>query len=327
MAVRTRVAESSRAARAPVKGWQRHLEGWQVGLLAVVIAGSAALLAVPRAVPPSDVPDPAVRPAEIDAVRRADAALAADIEKRAMQGELDYDVRMLGRAIGLFGRAESGGNGAELEAAHRAIAESLPAALARGLGEVRALRAHQTHSFLREIRAFERTGSASLELIELAGTFPESAQVYGWYDRQAHRFAPDDTVLMVMFKKRWNEVVGVKGPPFALTLDEQRALLGFLIAHPAVPSAPLAEAPGSSLARSAAARRQVTVDERRIEKVRELARLDPEYPGSYAEGILLYRLGRFERAAGAFERHLAGRPEGPLTLRARNFLKASLEAR
>src|SRR5690349_7740146 len=52
VAVRTRVRESSRSAQGPVKGWQRHFEGWQAGLLAVLIAGTSAVLGVPRAVAP-----------------------------------------------------------------------------------------------------------------------------------------------------------------------------------------------------------------------------------------------------------------------------------
>ncbi|MEZ4310178.1 MAG: hypothetical protein R3F14_19220 [Polyangiaceae bacterium] len=71
----------------------------------------------------------------------------------------------------------------------------------------------------------------------------------------------------------------------------------------------------------------VADDQKRIEKIRELGALDPSYPAAFAEGVVLFRLGRFELAAQAFERHLAAHPDGPWTLRARNHLKASLEAR
>ena len=64
-----------------------------------------------------------------------------------------------------------------------------------------------------------------------------------------------------------------------------------------------------------------------FEKIRELARVDPTFPGALAEGVVLFRLGRYEAAAVAFERHLAAFPDGPWTLRARNYLKAALEAR
>jgi hypothetical protein len=327
VAVRTRVSESSRAGRAPVKGWQRHLEGWQAGALAVFIAGTGALLAVPRAVPPSDIPEPAFRPRELEAVRRADAALADDIDKRAHRGELDLDVRELGKAVGLFGIAEGAGNVVELEKAHRRIAERLHFALARGAGEVLALRAHQARTFLREMHAFERSGIASQELVEVAGAFPASLEARGWYDRAARRLAPDDTALTVMFKKRWNDLVGVSGPAFAVSLDEERARLAFLIAHPSATKEPPASAPGSSPARAAGARDKVASDEKRLAEVQKLAQLDPEYPALFAEGVLRYRLGQYERAASAFDRYLTRHPEGPLTIRARNFLKASLEAR
>src|SRR5262249_44680786 len=146
-------------------------------------------------------------------------------------------------------------------------------------------------------------------------------------DRAERRLAPDDTVLAVMFKKRWNDVTGLQGTAFALTLDEQRALLRFLIAHPAVTFSPLSNGAAPESPAMSAARRRVIADEKRLEKVRELASVDPEYPAAYAEGVLLYRLGRFEASGIAFDRHLSAQPEGPLTLRARNHLKAALEAR
>jgi TolA-binding protein len=57
--------------------------------------------------------------------------------------------------------------------------------------------------------------------------------------------------------------------------------------------------------------------------VNALARIDPSYPADYARGVLLYRSGRPAEAARAFSRHLEVYPDGPWTLRARNFWLAA----
>jgi len=44
-----------------------------------------------------------------------------------------------------------------------------------------------------------------------------------------------------------------------------------------------------------------------------------------ARGILLLRLGEAESAVLSLETHLRAHPDGPHTLRARNYLKAGLE--
>lgn len=293
----------------------------------MLIAGLAALLGVPRAVPPSDVPEPAVRPSELAATFRADDERAGRIAARASAGELDHDIRLLGSAVRAFGRAEVQGTDAELGSAHRAAVEAAHQAIARSPEDALALRAHQTLAFVREMKAFERTGQASDDLLELGGTFPRSAEAYGWYDRAARRLLPDEAALRAMYKKRWNELTGLTGTAFALSFDEERALFRSLIAHPAVPRRPLPPGAGPDAVRARALADRVAENEKRLQKIRELAKLDPEYPAAFAEGVVLFQLGRFDFAAVAFERHLDAHPDGPWTLRARNHLKAALEAR
>lgn len=291
------------------------------------LAGTAALLAVPRAVPVREIPEPAVRPDLISATLRADAGRAREIAAQATRGDLDHDVRALGDAVRAFGRAEADGDDAALERAHLRIDEQVRAALARSPDAVIALRSYQTRAFVSGMRAFEESGEASEDLDELAGNFARSAVVFRWYDADERRLLADDAVLTALYKTRWNDITGLTGAVFALTIDEQRAMLGFLIAHPAVAMPPLAEDAGPDAERARAAQEAVVADQRRLDKIRELSRLDPTYPGSLAEGVVMYRLGRFEAAAIAFERHLAASPDGPWTLRAQNYLKASLEAR
>jgi TolA-binding protein len=151
----------------------------------------------------------------------------------------------------------------------------------------------------------------------------------------------DETALAALFKKRWSAVVGLQRGPFELTLDEERALFGFLLAHPATaqrsaqeegastarPRAqrqagvPGAGAPAAAM-RAADARR---AEERyRLKKIDELAAIDPLYPRHLARGVVLYRLGEYLQAVEAFRSHLDEHPDGPHTLRARNYLRAAL---
>lgn len=301
-----------------------------------MIAGTAVLIGVPRAVPPDDLPEPTPSAAGLAEVIRADEERALSLlppppgsrdDAPRPARTLDHDVRALGDAVRAFGHAESEGDGPGLEKARGRATTAAAAAITRSPDEVLVLRAYQTHEFLRGMRELERTGEAPPDLLELAGTFPRSIEAYRWYDRPARRLLPDEAALRAMYKKRWNELTGLTGTTFALSLDEERALLRFLIAHPAVayPTLPPDAAPAAARARALAD--SVAANEKRLSKIRELARLDPAYPAAFAEGVVLFRLGRFEQSAIAFERHLAAHPDGPWTLRARNHLKAALEAR
>ena len=117
------------------------------------------------------------------------------------------------------------------------------------------------------------------------------------------------------------------GKAFQLSLDEERIRYRFGIEHPEVPVAAINAGASPEVMRAHALQRAVAMDQKRLEKVKTLAQLDPTYPGYLAEGVILYRLGRVEAAAVAFGRHLSAHPDGPWTLRAQNYLKASLEAR
>ena len=293
----------------------------------MLIAGTASLLAVPRVVPVDEIPPPATRPDMLEAQIRDDVGRARAVEQKAKRGELDYDVRALGEAVRAFGRAESEDDDAALGPARRQALDAARAAIARDPEAVLGLRAFQARGFVAEVRALARTGAPSKELSELAGPFARSLVAYRWYDVKTRSLSPSDAVLGALYKKRWNDVTGLAGPAFALSLDEERALLGFLIAHPAVARAPLPEDATEELIRARAISDEVAANERRLAKIRELSRVDPSYPAAIAEGVVLFRLGRVEAAAVAFERHLAASPDGPWTLRARNYLKTALEAR
>jgi hypothetical protein len=327
-----RVPQSSRSGSAPVKtqtpagprrragsggaaGWARHFEGWQPAVVALFIAGSTAALAVPRPVDPAEVPLPLADPRALARALEADEALAAALDPGAGRParELDLDVRELGAAVREFGLADAGPDRKDdaLVAARRRLSTALGPALARGAEDVLALRAWQQRAFIRAVRRWEVSGEESEDLRALGGDFLGLLRKSRWVEAGAadagvRRVALDGAALAVLFKKRWNKVVGVQGPPFDPTLDEERALVRFLLASPP---------------HEAAGRR---ADDYRLKKIGEIAALDPSYPRHLARGVVLYRLGKYADAADAFRLHLDTSPEGAYTLRAQNYLRAAL---
>ncbi|WP_437660339.1 hypothetical protein [Sorangium sp. So ce1182] len=351
MASRADAGAAGRGGAGARPGWQRHLEGWQPGLVAVLIAGSAAILAVPRPVEPAELPLPLADARALERAREADIAHA----RQAEQLGLDAEVRELGSAIRAFGLvdADADHTEAELLAARKRVLDAVGPALAQGDEAVLRLRAYQLSSFVREVRRFESTGEESGELRELGGDFLGLLRRSGWLKRgdarsrgggEARRVAMDGAVLGVLFKKRWDAIVGVQREPFGLALDEERALFRFLLSHPvsvargsrdlAAPPADEAAArptqasepgPRSPAAALRDAEAPRAAEQYRLRKIDELAALDPSYPRHLARGVALYRLGKFVQSADAFRSHLDEHPDGAHTLRAQNYLRAALE--
>ncbi|MFS8070531.1 MAG: hypothetical protein ACMG6S_29555, partial [Byssovorax sp.] len=173
-------------------------------------------------------------------------------------------------------------------------------------------------SFLREMARYEATGEESEKLHEVAGGILHRFARNGWIVGAGarRRALADATVLSVLFKKHWNEVVGVHGEPFESTLAESRAFYRFLLAHPALPES--AGAPGLVEARAA------ITGQYRLKKLDELSALDHDYPVQLARGVVYYQLRRYPLAVEAFRRHLEGAPDGAYSLRANNYLRAAL---
>jgi len=280
------------------------------------MAGVSALLAVPKSVTPQDVPEPWVVPRALRRVAQTDAELSGE----ARAGRLDVDVRALGSAMRAYGCVDYGGSDKDVVAARRRVADAAQKALARGERAVLELRAFQLESFLREVARWETTGIESDELRELGGAFVPLATRSGWIDQGHVRL--DDAVRRALFKRRYNELGLLRGATFELSLDEQRALYRFLLRFPPVDEGP----PEASFRRpDTDIRIALAADTYRLHKIDELSRVDPTYPRELARGVVLYRLRRFALAVEAFRRHLDKHPEGPDTLRARNYLRAALE--
>ncbi len=325
---------SSRPVRTDVKanrGWARHLEGWQPGFLTIFVAGVSAWLAVPRPVPPTELPEPMIEPRELDRVARADDALADAAERE----RLDTDVRAVGSAVIAYNLAEVARDDDRVAVALNDIAEAVRRALPLGEEGLARLRAHHLRSFLLELHRWESTGVESDALHELGGRFVENARHDHWIE--GGRLLADESVRGALFKMRWNKVTLAHGS-FELTPIERRAFLRFLLLHPPreaipVPSrlrpAPVPRPAGSSQAdilRAGEQRAAFQADEYRLGKIPELGSLDPDYPAALARGVVLYRMRSYHNAVEAFRKHLDEHPDGPYAIRAQNYLQAALEA-
>ena len=262
-------------------GLARHLQGWEAGLVAVVIAALGTLLAVPLRVPPEDVPLPLVDGRALTATLAHDRALSAAVVPRLLQEQANpgevaelFDLRALGQELRAYGSAEASGDPYQLVRARRALVTAVTRA--RGLGDDRllGLRSYQSELFLAELVRWENSGTVSEELVGLAGPFAQLAHRQRWLEGRT--LVLDDVIRRIFWKRRWNEITGLTGAPFALSLDENRAFYAFLLTHPFL------EAETAEDAREACTR----IDLWRLRKVEELARFDPSYPYALSRGVL-----------------------------------------
>jgi hypothetical protein len=311
---------------------QRGREARDAMWLALIPLGVALVLGallLPRRSGPDTVPLPVADRAALARVVAADAELA----ERARRDPLPGAVRALGSAVRAFHTLEAGdAESRELFDARRAVDTALVDVLRGGVESLVALRAVQLEGFLAEVHTFEATGARSPELAALAGSFVRSLTLEGWCD--GHHLAPDAMVLRVMFKHMWNAFLGLEAKPeLRPTLDEERALYAFYLSH-AHPSKTMREAitaarRGARDARSCTALEEAeraAVEAWRLEHIARLASIDPSYPADYARGVANFRRGDYGASATAFQAWLLAHPDGPLYLRAQNFLRAAAAA-
>ena len=293
----------------------RHLEGWEVGIVAVAIAAIGVLLAVPLPVSPRDVPLPLPDGKALSATIEREKTQATTIG-RALEEERGrtsgtselYDLRAFGQEFRAYGAAEASGDTYAVVRARQKLLEAVTRA--RGVGDAKlvALRAYQQQLFLAELHKWENSGAASDELVGLGGGFLDLVRQSGWLKGKS-TIVMDDLVRGIFFKRRWNQVTGISGSTYAISLDEHRMFYAFLLAHPYVEGR-------AGLEPKDACR---VADQWRLRKIEELARIDGAYPYVLARGVLFYRLGRYPEAAQAFRDYLGAAQEERYVLRARNY--------
>ena len=272
-------------------------------LTGVALVALAAALSAPRATEPTlafALPLPLPNHARLREIAEADRDRANDARTHA----LAFPVRAVGemlRRLGLASVDPAGNVPAALADLRALAARAVKEDGARGL---LALRAVQTELFVRACRDFATSGTASTELRELGGDFPELARTSGWLEGKTLDLTDEE--LSLLFRGRWNDLSGLAGAaPFAASLDEQRSRWGLLLRHPS----------GGD---------PVTRLQRQLGYVTSLGAIDRDYPTAFARGVLLYRSGAYEASAAAFRAHLAAHPQGPWALRAGNHLLAAL---
>ncbi len=279
----------------------RHLEGWQAGAVAVAVALAGALLMAPRPVEPELLPAPAVDGVRLAALDAAERRLAAQVT-----APLPFATRLAGEGLRELGLAA--GDAAQLTARTRGFQQRVRyARQADGDESVRRLRALQTQLFERAVLAWPEVGAPPAELAELGGDFGPLALASGWVG-PAGTLQISVTELRLIFRVRWTHWAGLSDDAdFAPTLDEVRAYYGLLLR---APEGGLDEAPPS-------------VAGLQLAYVQQLARRDPSYPAALARGILLYRRGDAAGALVQLGEHLGEHPQGPWSLRARNYWRAA----
>ncbi|MFT3767022.1 MAG: hypothetical protein QM820_16110 [Minicystis sp.] len=291
--------------------------------MAIFLAGTSALIAVPQGSDPSAVPEPALSPRALAQVARADEGLAAQAEADAAHGSrLDFDVRTLGSAIRAYGLADAEGRDDEIVTARRRVADAIRPARQHGDEALEKLRAYQLRAFLRALRHWEAKGEELPDLRALGGGFVSMAGRNGWV--QDGVIVMDEPVRRAMFKKRWNELTLLHGPRFDLTIDEQRAVFRFLLRKPPRDDAEVSSMPRAPLRMKQDERAAFVAEQYRLRKIDDFAGADPAYPADLARGVIFYRMHRYAVATELFRRHLEAHPDGPFTLRAQNYLRAAL---
>jgi hypothetical protein len=273
----------------------RHLEGWELGLVVISMATLTALLVVPRDVPPELVPPPVIDRVEQRTTAEAEARLAA----RGRAG-LPLEIRSVGEAVRRHGRAAYAAPDLLRQVSaqlHRLAAEALAR---QGAGPLLELRALQTQLFVAALAS--RPVEPSAEAIELAGGLLLAGERQGWLAPPP--LGASDDELGTLYRLYWNEATGLRAHPFALTLNEWRIYYRFLLGRPT----PEADRAGDL--------------RRKLEYVAGLELHDQEYPAHLARGVLLYQSGAPIQSAVELRRHLEQSPDGPWSLRARNYLAA-----
>jgi hypothetical protein len=305
------------------------LGGYVLGLVPLVVGVVLGLLCLPRRAPPEDVPIPAVNARLLARIEARDHALGTE------PTPLPDDIRALGSAIRAFYAREAKQEvdpyvtPASMNEVRVALDNAaIPLLHGKDDEGVVALRATQLEAFVAEIHTFERTGTESAELQAIAGPFVRRMREAGWC--HDHTCVFDDHALRAMFKLAWNGLLRLERPPYALALDEQRALYSFYLRHPHAAEAVrkrIDDARSSAHSAKACAAlveaEALGADQWRIERVNRLAALDPSYPRDYALGVLHYRHKDFPAAAQSFRDWLEAHPDGEWTLRARNYLRAA----
>jgi hypothetical protein len=302
--------------------------GAWLALIPLVVAIVFGALLVPHAAPPETVPLPTIDTNQVERIIADDHALA----NQARATPLPAEVRAVGTAIRAFYMLQTGNEKAEQVAKSRLALDRAVAGALSIDGGLAKLRAVQLEDFLAATHDFERTGVESEEMKALGGNFVKRVQSAGWAD--GNKIHLSDSEMRAMYKAAWN--AAINAPPnasLAPKMDETRVLYALYLRAPHPPEAARDLALAQrKVANDATSCNLIEVNEGlateawRLDKIRKLGTIDPEYPTAFAIGASEYRMGKYRDAAEAFRSWIAAHPEGPWSLRAHDHLVASMQA-
>ncbi|MFO0664913.1 MAG: hypothetical protein U0174_13235 [Polyangiaceae bacterium] len=305
--------------------------GAGLSLVPVAVCVLLAGLLLPRAAVPDDVPLPVIDERALLALEAEDDARQRQVDEAGLSG----DVRALGSDLRAFHELQAEGArdmGRLLEAKDRVFASRARVVSGEGVELVHKLFSVQLARFKSEVAAYRASGEESLELRALSGTFLARMRSASWVVGRDVRLT--DAELRVLYKSMWALDVGLDSDPtFSLTLDEKRVLYRLFLRSPH-PSEQLRgvfveakrRANGTVECGRVLEEERLSAEKWRIQKILQLAELDPAYPKDYALGAAFYRAGDYGASVQAYRRFLDTHADGPLVLRARNFYRGALAA-
>lgn len=305
------------------------LAGQSLALVPLIVGLLFGALALPRNVPPEEVPAPTIDARSLARLFAADDARAAQADR----APLPASVRAIGSAFRAFNAAEAArSEEATILKARSQVVDAIRDIKGADTDALLELRAFQLRSFLTEARRFEQTGEVSQELREVGGTFVDRMKKAGWCE--GHHLAMPEAARRAAFKLTWNRTVLLEAnPQFALALDETRALYAFYFANPHPFESERAHLDATLPAgadRAACARAQVALDKATaswlLVKIGELAKVDPAYPTALARAAALFMKHDYRGSAALYSAWLDANPSGLWVLRAQNHLRAALLA-
>ncbi len=267
-------------------------------LASLALAVVGALVVVPRPTSPHILPLPSVDRDYLQETEKREVARAQQV----MNGSLSPALRSVGeqlRRVG-FSMAQNHSVEGKLLISLRGDARQL--LRAERVEELLNLRALQGELFLRAVHEWEKDATRIQDVMELGGSFYRIAQAT-WRSKDGDIVLLDHE-LRLFFRLHWGKLTALGNVrSFAPDLEEYRRYYrtNLLYPHGAGPDPTQRKIAQLSFAKA-------------------LRRLDPQYPGGLAVGMLELELGRFEQAERSLSSYLSVHDNGDWANIARNHL-------
>ena len=298
-----------------------------LALIPVISLVVVASFVWPRAVDPEEVPLPRPDGRALERVKADEQARIAQV-----RGSLSPALLNVGTAFRAFHHLETETvTPAEADTARRNLDTAVREAAAQdGAQGLLTLRAVQLTRFLQAVDSFEASGKVNDELLDLGGNFVKRMRDVGWIEGN-EVLLPEDA-RRAAYKVMWNQTMALdKAPEFALTLDENRALYAFYISHPIAESRRTEsfitrrkEAKDARQCHDVALAEATARESWRMDKIRRLGALDPEYPLQLAIGIAHFRTHNYPASVEALRVYQRGHEEGRYASLVQSYMRAAI---